>query len=583
MYSKYNYIGATTQSAINLLSDVVAILTGQTTDTNLTGKWVASPTAYVGITDTSATVTWTGAKTDVTCSVGQTVTGTGIPSGATIATITDQVGFTLNTAHEATATNAQAILILGNTATLPTTQIGSTETSQTITSFSASTDLFTKTGHGYAGGERVQMIHTGGTATEFGSNSVYYEYFVKYASSSTFYLSNTFNGANIVTAGTLTGITVKCSRNKSMSLISGSAVVATGRTTDLAVGQTVTGYGVPAATTISSISAGVSFTMNNNATADVPDATLVFAPGAGVICDTTNTTISTSIAAAGWALHDQWAAVGQVIIKAPIVDDATSFKYVMLDVSNGAYLQMHLYEGWNNTTHVGTNQAYALITSQQQRTTLTVSASIAIAASARFIAMQSTVAAGVGSSDVNSWTGIFERSRLAPWDTVTNGYPPVVLMSGAAFGWSSTTTYAPRYKNPAGGDYTAIDSYMGAVTMGWNGEMSSGRAVNGGVGAATGVNTANSGTIKSKVPDGLGGFYTPFNEIQVRCSPNSFEGGSLSTTSDIWNTVTYPNNLDEVVKGSQTYIIWQNTLYSTNTTATQATGQNSGNTLFPKG
>lgn len=581
MYTKFNYLGATTQSAMNLLSDVVAMLCGQTTKANLLGKWVASPTAYVGITDTSLTVTWAGAKTDVTCSVGQTVTGNGIPTGATIATITDQVGFTLNTAHEGTATNAQAILILGNTATLPTTQIGSTEVSQSITSFAASTDLFTKSGHGYVGGERVQMIHTGGSATEFGSNSVYYEYFVKYNSSSTFYLSSTFNGANITTAGTLTGITTKNSRNKSMSLISGSAVVATNRTTDLAVGQKVTGTGIPASTTISSISGGISFTMNNNATADVPDATLVFAPGAGVICDTTNTSISASIAAAGWELHDQWAAAGQVILKAPVVDDATFFKYVMLEVSNGVNLQMHLYEEWNNTTHVGTNLAISYATTSQQRITLTVAASMAIAASARFIAMQSTTAAGVGAPILNEWTGIFERSRIAPWDTISNAYPPTLITTGASFGHTVSyprgSSYSPRYKNPAGGDYLDTAASLMPALMGWSGET------NAGVGITENSSYVNSGTIKTKVPDGLGGFYTPFNEIQYRRSVASFEGGSISSICDVWNTVSYPNNLDEVVKGANTYIVWQNTLYSTVTAYAATNGNGSANTLFPKG
>ena len=321
--------------------------------------------------------------------------------------------------------------------------------------------------------------------------------------------------------------------------------------------------------------------MRAAATASVADATLVFAPGAGVICDTTNTTISASIAVAGWTLHDQYAAAGQVILKAPMADDATLFKYLMLDVSNAAYLQMHLYEGWANTTHVGTNLATGYATTSQQRLTLSTASSIAIAASARFVAMQSITAAGVGASNQNEWTGIFERSRLAPWDTVANGYSPVLITTGASFGhqtsYPRTPSYAPRYKNPAGGDYTTTDAAIIPALMGWSGES------NGGVGIVDNTSYANSGVIKTKVPDGLGGFYTPFNEIQYRHSGKSFEGGSISSICDVWNTVSYPNNLDEVTKGANTYIVWQNTLYSTVTAYAATNGNGSANTLFPKG
>lgn len=591
-YAKYNYNGATTHSAMNLLSDVVSILTGQTTKANLTGKWIKSPTADIGITNASLTVTWSGALTDVTCSVGQTVSGVGIPAGATIATITDGTGFTLNTAHEATATNTNAILILGNTATLPTTQIGSTDRSaRTITSFAAATDLFTLTAHRLATGEEIVMTHTGGTSTDFGTNGVSATYYVKYVTANTFGLCSTFAnalaGTNIVTAGTVTGITEVHSMNSSYSVGTGSAVVYTAETSYLGAGQTVAGIGIPASTTIVSVSSGISFTMNNTATASVQDATLVFAPGSA-LCDTANTVISASIASAGWLLHDQYPGTGYVVLKAPVADDSTFFKYVMLDVSNVSYLQMYLYENWSNTTHVGTNLATIYGGGLQQRITTTVSASMLIFASARFIAMQSTTAAGIGSSTNNAWTGIFERSRLAPWDTVANGYPPALISSGVQFGYQSgtaaTPSYSPRFKNPAGGDFTTTSAGTYPCLMGWSSYLNGSNTGASGVGTVSG-NTKASSTIKTKVPDGNGGFYTPFNEIQYR-NPStavSFEGGSISTICDVWNTVSYPNNLDEVTKGANTYVILQNTDLATATGYTLTEGESSANTLFPKG
>lgn len=512
-YLKYNYLGATTQSAANLLSDVASMLSGQTTDTNLTGKVMLS-SAAVGITNTSTTVTWVGADDGTVVAgrkniaVGQLVFGTGIPDGTTVATITNQTGFTLSAA--ATETNAAAILTLDETSALPTCTIGSTTSA--ISTSNTSTNL-TITGHG--------------TAT--------------------------------------LGI--------------------------CAVGMSVEGFGIPSGTTIASITSANVVVMSAAATATVSPASIVLSPAAGVICDTANTTI-TSTVAAGWKLWDQYANSGianKWVMRAPVADDSTYYKYVQFDISTAGFLQIHLFETWNNSTHAGTNQATAFATTAQQRVTLTVSASIAIAASARFIAMQSIVAAGIGDSDANSWTGIFERTRLAPWDTVANGYPPSLLARGMNFGYPNASSHSggscPRYKNPAGGDFTTTNATVYPCTMGWSGQpQPSAFTGNVPIGISTGATQAYSGTIKTKVPDGAGGFYTPFNELQFRDAAltKSFEGGSISTACDVWNTVSYPNNLDEVVKGTTTYIVWQNTLYATATAYANTYANASANTLFPK-
>jgi len=186
---------------------------------------------------------------------------------------------------------------------------------------------------------------------------------------------------------------------------------------------------------------------------------------------------------------------------------------------------------------------------------------------------------------------VFERSRLAPWDTVANAYPPSLLTRGSAFGWyaagSMTGAAAPRYKNPAGGDFTTTNATLYPCTMGWEGlPGSAGNAgyCIGGIGAVSG-SCGYSGTIKTKVPDGAGGFYTPFNEIQYRDPglTKAFEGGSISSICDVWNTVSYPNNLDEVTKGANNYIIWQNKLYASATAWAATKGYCSANTVFPKG
>lgn len=280
----------------------------------------------------------------------------------------------------------------------------------------------------------------------------------------------------------------------------------------------------------------------------------------------------------------------KVVLRAPVVDDAAFYKYVMLDCSNGTHAQLHLYESWSATAHSGTNQATAIATTGQQRITSGTAGTMLIAASARFIAMQSTTSAGIGDSECNSWTAVFERSRLAPWDNVSNAYPPSLLTRGAAFGFlASGTRYGaacPRFKNPSGGDISGAGAITYGCSMGWTGSPpAAGNTGYGipGIGAAGG-GCGYSGVIKGKVPDGLGGFYTPFNEFQFRNHSYAFEGGSVSIICDVWNTVIYPNNLDEVTKSGVTYIVWQNSLYATlGGFYNFVVGECAGNTVFPKG
>lgn len=315
-------------------------------------------------------------------------------------------------------------------------------------------------------------------------------------------------------------------------------------------------------------------------------------------CDTANTEIyapsgdNPGYAVAGWTVHDAAAGTNKQVLKAPVVDDGAFYKYVMIDYNTAGYMQMHLYETWNATAHTGTNLANAYPVARQQRITVGTGATLAIYATARCIMMQSITAAGIGASTSNEWTGVFERSRLAPWDTVGNAYPPSLLACGALFGYENAElgAGAPRFKNPAGGDYITTNAKLYPILMGWNGEVGNqagGSPSAGGVGAAPSnfVQGKYSATIKTKVPDGAGGFYTPFAEIQFRRAALlfSFEGGSISSICDVWNTVSYPNNLDEVTKGSTNYIIWQNTFNATNTVYAATAGYNSANTAFPKG
>jgi len=468
-YAKYNYLGSTTQSQTSILSDVGSILSGVTNKAQLFGH-INLSSAAVGITNTSTTVTWVGADDGSVFSqrknieVGQAVFGTGIPDGTTVATITNQTGFTLSAA--ATATNAIAILTLDDTATLPISTIGST----------------TKT------------------------------------------ISTSSGSANLTITGMCTATLGIC-----------------------AVGMSVEGFGIPNGTTISSITSANVLVMSNTATATVSPASIVLsAPSTAVTCDTANTTISAAYNAAGWKLYDMYGNAGVAnvwIFRAPVIDDSTFYKYMALDVQTAGYIQMHNYETWNNSsaTHTGTNQSTAFATGYQQRITPTVPATLAIGASVRYCVMQSIVAAGTGGLTQGSWNGLFERTRATPWDTVANGYPPVVLSTGYSTSINSQNAVCPRYKNPAGGDYATASCILGWCSLG----------------ASNGTISSQTATYPiSKIPDGVGGFYSPLNDLHFRYSLNGFLGGSISQVCDVWGGVSYASNLDEMTANGKTYIAW---------------------------
>lgn len=248
---------------------------------------------------------------------------------------------------------------------------------------------------------------------------------------------------------------------------------------------------------------------------------------------------------AGSGAHTLWSATKRVL-KSAVADDLTYYKYMMVDATTAGYIQLHLYETWNATAHTGTNQATAIATTAQQRVDTTSPGVMVISAKKSHCVMQSIIAAGTGAVTNGDWTGVFERSRLSPWDTVGAAYPPSAIMVGSSI-VSGAATSACKFKNPSGGDYTGASAAQ--LETAWLGGYG-GTGNNGWMGLPA---------MDIKVPDGLGGFYTPFTEFHVRKRSSAFMGGSISAICDVWLGISYPLNLDEVVYNSKTYVFWRHT------------------------
>jgi len=144
-------------------------------------------------------------------------------------------------------------------------------------------------------------------------------------------------------------------------------------------------------------------------------------------CNKTLTDINVSARVAGWTIHDASAGTNAKCLKAPIRDNPSQFKYVVIDTNSAGYLMTKLYETWNDVTHTGTNIATdSNSTSYSQPWSAAYPGRIEISASIRhmfFYGISNGYWGCVGATCPN---GIFERTRLSPWDTVENGYLPAL-------------------------------------------------------------------------------------------------------------------------------------------------------------
>lgn len=239
-------------------------------------------------------------------------------------------------------------------------------------------------------------------------------------------------------------------------------------------------------------------------------------------------------------------------------DDGSNFTYMQLDVYTANYLYLHIYETWNATTHAGTNQSVDAGANWQQRLKIGTGGTMAIGSKSSHVMFQSTTSDGIGATTSGDWIGSFQRSRAGPSDTVAAAHPPVVSLCGSIFnatnpfGLGNGTAVAPRYRNPIGGDLTGSNAPVGIGGLCWTAAAT-------GTGAGAFASAASAGGLCKKISDGIGGFFTPNSEIFAQNGANGFMGGSISAICDVWMSVAYPNNLDEVVINGKQYILWQNT------------------------
>ena len=294
-----------TSSTTAVVGQVLGVIPAGTTITAASGTTItmsqaASATGTVTITGivTNGSTTLTPVSSTTGLATGQVINGAGIPSGTKISTI----GTTLTLSAKATATSAFPTTTTFNgivNATLPTSLTAPTSSNDpaVITQVSSTTGL--------AVGQPLTApgIAPGATITAIGGTSPYtVKMSLPAIASSTVTPTGTVTaGSNVITNVTsLAGVTVgqvitgptvsftgittsgsasltNVSINASFTAITTSGsptLTSVSSLTGLAIGQVLTGAGIPANTAIIAIS-GTTITMSANATASVSTAVTI--------------------------------------------------------------------------------------------------------------------------------------------------------------------------------------------------------------------------------------------------------------------------------------------------------------------
>lgn len=257
-------------------------------------------------------------------------------------------------------------------------------------------------------------------------------------------------------------------------------------------------------------------------------------------CVQASSSILTTATTAGWTLHDTLAGVNAQAIKAPVFDDPSKFKYVVLDTNTAGYIFHKVYETWDAGTHAGTNLCLnSNATFYAQRINTTSGGTFYIFANVRHITMWSYQSASWGSSQNYAPSGVYERTRRNLWDTVANGYPPFAWVSFCTLvnngsGYAST----PRILYSNGLDMTGLGAFIGSY-IGSNAAT---------IPAYPAYNPMPLGALKE--------FKHPFIPLYVFSPDIGFWGGDISEFADLYlTTCNYGGPLDEVIYNGNTYVI----------------------------
>ena len=246
-------------------------------------------------------------------------------------------------------------------------------------------------------------------------------------------------------------------------------------------------------------------------------------------CNQASTVISTGSSVAGWTLHDGSAGTNAKCYKAVCNDNGgTQYKYVVVDTNTANTILLKTYETWDAGAHTGTNVVYLSDSSTYgQRVAFGAGGRVEISASVRHISMFSYQSGVYGSTSGACPCGIFERTRMSPWD-LSYSYPPFIFWN-----YANITANAPRLLNAAGtADVTSSTASLTLATP---------------VGAPPTTTLPNASKVAVH-------YFWPYH---VYNASYACIDGDISAFSKIYTTTgSYGAAFDEVTVGAETYVVW---------------------------
>lgn len=281
-------------------------------------------------------------------------------------------------------------------------------------------------------------------------------------------------------------------------------------------------------------------------------------------CNKISTAVNATVNLSTWEVYDATAGANAVCFRAPLADDPAKYKFMVVDMNTSGYIITKLWDGWDAVVHNGTgkNMAYWSdstlycqrwpATGTAPNLTASMGGRLDISASqyhALFFSFQNSV---FGSSTGASPSGIMERTRRSPWDTVlmgqARGYNPVVWGN---LGLVSGTT-APFYSNILP-NASGVDQFGGTA-----GNVATAAYMITPFGANTGPGvTALHQLPNAIVPNAV--LVSQHLLIPFGCmNPTyGFIGGDISSLCDVWlATYNYGGTYDELAITGASYVIW---------------------------
>lgn len=289
----------------------------------------------------------------------------------------------------------------------------------------------------------------------------------------------------------------------------------------------------------------------------------------------TRSIIDTSVRAAGWTVHDAAAGTnGTQVIKAPVADNASQYKYVRIQGGSANAASFSLFETWNATTHTGTNSTPGCVVGDSGNN-YTGPMFVHISSSVRHMAICHHLNS---LTSIYPMVGVFEHTRTTWNDTVANGYLPAVStgnvsVTQSAFGSSfvgasgagvQAWQFTRILNNVAtAGTPTDVTAVGGCLVLPTGPCVASGTVMNGTSHTSGNSAVYNKVIIKQVTLDGTQTMdvFVPFG---VNNSYFWWLGGDISNYADIWlTTLTYGNPFELKVKDGNNYVLWPNGSHGT--------------------